>query len=129
MTESTVQDNDQTISEVEDDELDNESLEDTSPAAASSSKKKKKKKKSKAIKALNAITGKSSDIPKALVDHVMDQVKADGAVGSDQVTEEVVKQTLEQLKIMDVIKGKAGLGGINKKDVGEHKVVFLVPLS
>jgi glycylpeptide N-tetradecanoyltransferase len=87
----------------------------------STSSKKKKKKKSKAAKALAAIRGRS-EIPQELVDHVLDKVKADGAVGSDEANEDNVRQALEQMKIMDVVKGKAGLGGHNKKDMGAHKV-------
>ncbi|KAJ7581232.1 N-myristoyl transferase [Mycena floridula] len=90
-------------------------------AAVPSSSKKKKKKKSKAAKALSALTGRSNNIPQALVDRVFDQVKADGASGSEGATEEHVRQVLEEMKIMDVVKGKAGIGGINKKDLGEHK--------
>ncbi|KAJ6623557.1 N-myristoyl transferase [Mycena sp. CBHHK59/15] len=90
------------------------------PSAATPSTSQKKKKKSKAAKALNAIRGRS-EIPQELVDHVLDKVKADGATGSDEATEDNVRQALEQLKIMDVVKGKAGVGGYNKKDMGAHK--------
>lgn len=89
-----------------------------------SSSKKKKKKKSKAIRALNALRGKQ-EIPQAIVDQVLDTVKAEGgedAAGADEAT---VRAALEQLKIMDVVQGKAGLGGRNKKDMGEHKVDFV----
>ncbi|THU87253.1 N-myristoyl transferase [Dendrothele bispora CBS 962.96] len=73
------------------------------------------------MKALNALTGKSDEIPQALVDRVLETVKAEGVEGSDQANEENVRLALEQMKIMDVVKGKAGIGGINKKDMGEHK--------
>ncbi|KAK7020539.1 Glycylpeptide N-tetradecanoyltransferase [Favolaschia claudopus] len=89
-------------------------------AAASASSKKKKKKKSKAAKALAALRGRS-EIPQELVDHVLDAVKADGSVGSADANEDNVRQALEQMKIMDVVKGKAGIGGHNKKDMGAHK--------
>ncbi|KAJ7172387.1 Myristoyl-CoA:protein N-myristoyltransferase, N-terminal domain-containing protein [Mycena filopes] len=89
-------------------------------AVPSTSQKKKKKKKSKAAKALAAIRGRS-EIPQELVDHVLDKVKADGAAGSDEANEDNVRQALEQMKIMDVVKGKAGLGGHNQKDMGAHK--------
>ncbi|KAJ7774485.1 N-myristoyl transferase [Mycena maculata] len=89
-------------------------------ATSSTSQKKKKKKKSKAARALAAIRGRS-EIPQELVDHVLEKVKADGAAGSDEATEDNVREALEQLKIMDVAKGKAGLGGHNKKDMGAHK--------
>ncbi|KAF7363519.1 Glycylpeptide N-tetradecanoyltransferase [Mycena sanguinolenta] len=47
--------------------------------------------------------------------------QADGAVSSADANEENVRQALEQMKIMDVVKGKAGIGGHNKKDMGAHK--------
>ena len=34
----------------------------------------------------------------------------------------IVPSKLEELKIMDVIKGKAGVAGRGKKDMGGHKV-------
>ncbi|KAJ6496956.1 N-myristoyl transferase [Mycena vitilis] len=102
---------------------DSDSEIDNTPAeaeASPSSSKKKKKKKSKAAKALAAIRNRS-EIPQELVDHVLDKVKADGAAGSEEANEDDVRQALEQLKVMDVVKGKAGLGGHNKKDMGAHK--------
>lgn len=89
-------------------------------AAPSTSQKKKKKKKSKVSSALNALRGRN-DIPQELVDQVLDKVKAEGSVGSEAANAETVRQALEQIKIMDVVKGKAGLGGLNRKDMGEHK--------
>lgn len=91
------------------------------PSSSTSSQKKKKKKKSKLSKALDTLRGKS-EIPQELVDRVLDKVKAEGVAGSSEANEENVREALEQLKIMDVVKGKAGLGGINRKDMGEHKV-------
>ncbi|KAF9075181.1 N-myristoyl transferase [Rhodocollybia butyracea] len=87
--------------------------------SSSTSSKKKKKKRSKAAKALSALTGRS--IPQALVNQVLDTVKAEGGAGSEEANAENVRQALEHMKIMDVVKGKAGVGGINKKDMGEHK--------
>lgn len=89
-------------------------------AAPSTSQKKKKKKKSKIAKLLG---GRKDEVPQELVDRVLDQVKRDhaGAIGSDDLNAESVRQTLDQLKVMDVVRGKAGLGGLNKKDIGEHK--------
>ncbi|KAK7054778.1 glycylpeptide N-tetradecanoyltransferase [Paramarasmius palmivorus] len=104
----TTQDSDDHESEEEEQ---NEPVPSTS-AGTSSSSKKKKKKKSKAIKALNALTGKAS---------LWRRLKAEGAEGSELANEENVRQALEQMKIMDVVKGKAGIGGINKKQMGEHK--------
>jgi len=87
----------------------------------STSQKKKKKKKSKIAKLLGG--GGKDEIPQQLVDRVLDQVKGErAAVGSEDVNVDNVREALEQLKIMDVVRGKAGLGGLNKKDVGEHKV-------
>jgi glycylpeptide N-tetradecanoyltransferase len=102
-------------------ESDSEIENEPEVATASTSQKKKKKKKSKAARALNAIRGRS-EIPQELVDHVLEKVKADGEAGSEEANEDNVRQALEQLKIMDVAKGKAGIGGFNKKDMGAHKV-------
>jgi glycylpeptide N-tetradecanoyltransferase len=91
------------------------------PAEPSTSSKKKKKKKSKAIKVLNALRGKQ-EIPQAVVDQVLDKVKAQGGSDAAGADEASVRAALEQMKIMDVAQGKAGIGGKNKKDMGEHKV-------
>ncbi|KAF8163391.1 N-myristoyl transferase [Crassisporium funariophilum] len=93
-------------------------VEDT--AAPSTSQKKKKKKKSKANKMLNALRGKD-EIPQDLVDQVLDKVKAEGTNVPQEVNAVSVREALQQLKIMDVVRGKAGIGGLNKKDMGEHK--------
>jgi glycylpeptide N-tetradecanoyltransferase len=87
---------------------------------AASLPKKKKKKKSKAVRALNALRGKH-EIPQAIVDQVLNTVKAEGGQDAAGADEASVRAALEQLKIMDVVQGKAGLGGRNKKDLGEHK--------
>ena len=94
--------------------------EDGGPSS-SNAQKKKKKKKSKAKKLLNMLRG-NQEIPQEVVDTVLDKVKADGGAGAADVNAEHVREALEQLKIMDVVQGKAGLGGLNKKDMGEHKV-------
>ena len=58
-----------------------------------------------------------------IVDTNVNPEEGDSAVASsDNVNAENVREALEQLKIMEVAKGKVGLGGVNKKDVGEHKV-------
>ncbi|KAI0341836.1 N-myristoyl transferase [Trametopsis cervina] len=88
-------------------------------SAPSTSSKKKKKKRSKAVKALNALRGGKDHVPQQLVDAVLDKVKETGQV--PEANEETVRAALEQMKIKDVIQGKAGVGGINKKDVGSHK--------
>ncbi|KAG6874231.1 hypothetical protein C0995_003777 [Termitomyces sp. Mi166 len=89
-------------------------------ASPSTSTQKKKKKKSNASKVLNSLHG-DSEIPQQLVDHVLDQVKAEGSIASTEASQENVREALEKLKMMDVVKGKAGIGGSNTKDMGEHK--------
>ncbi|KAF7294860.1 Glycylpeptide N-tetradecanoyltransferase [Mycena indigotica] len=98
---------------------DHEEIDDTAAPSTSQKGKKKKKKKSKAAKALAALRGRS-EIPQELVDKVVDKMKEDSSI-NQQVDEDTVRQALEQMKIMDVAKGKAGFGGINKKDMGAHK--------
>ncbi|CAK5264619.1 unnamed protein product [Mycena citricolor] len=99
-----------------------EENEDESAVAlpSESQNKKKKKKKSKAARALAALRGKP-EVPQAIVDQVLDRVKAEGAPGSEQADEATVRLALEQMRIMDVVQGKAGPGGHNKKDMGAHK--------
>lgn len=91
--------------------------------STSSSSKKKKKKKSKAKKLLDSMIGNKDGIPQEVVDQVLDKVKAEGRPGSTEATAENVREALKQMKIMDVVQGKAGIGGTNKKDMGEHKVI------
>ncbi|KAI0041127.1 N-myristoyl transferase [Auriscalpium vulgare] len=88
------------------------------PSEPSTSSKKKKKKRSKVAKAINMLKGK--EVPQQVVDQVLEKVQEQhGDVpGADEAT---VRALLEQLKINDVIQGKAGLGGKNKKDAGDHK--------
>jgi len=81
----------------------------------SSSKKKKKKKKSKLAKLLNPASGAAED---KLVETVLEKVKAEHA-DADETT---VRAALQQLNLKDVISGKSGLGGMNQKDTGGHKV-------
>lgn len=95
-------------------------------------RKKKKKRKSKASKALSAIVDKVSrgndegaDVPEELVGEVLDRMKQENPEESRDLHSDEVRRTLAALKIMDVIEGKSGLGGKNRKDMGEHKV-FLV---
>jgi glycylpeptide N-tetradecanoyltransferase len=101
--------------------------EEASAPSTSTSQKKKKKKKSKGKKLLNAIRG-NDGIPQEVVDQVLDKVKAEGGPGSSEANAENVRLALQEMKIMDVVKGKAGVGGLNKKDLGEHKVFFFVIL-
>jgi len=86
-----------------------------------SSSKSKKKKKSKAAKALDAIRGKN-EIPQELITHVVDRVVAEHGSNTAVANEDNIRQVLEQMKIMDVIKGKSGISGRGKKAMGEHKV-------
>jgi glycylpeptide N-tetradecanoyltransferase len=95
----------------------------SSTRASASSSKKKKKKKSKMSKAINAMKGQS-EIPDEIVHEVLDKVKLDGGVPEENLTVENIREALKQLKIMDVVQGKAGIGGTNQKDMGEHKVSF-----
>ncbi|GLB34863.1 putative adds a myristoyl group to the N-terminal glycine residue of certain cellular proteins [Lyophyllum shimeji] len=87
---------------------------------STSTPKTKKKNRSKISKALGALRG-NSQIPQELVNHVLDKVKEEGGEGSAEANQYNVREALEQLKIMDVVKGKAGPGGVNKKDMGTHK--------
>lgn len=91
--------------------------------SGSTSNKKKKKKKTKAKKILDALNPKNA-VPQAVLEKVVERVKEDGAPGSENIDAEDVRQVLQQIKIMDVMKGKAGFAGNNQKDVGEHKVAF-----
>lgn len=97
--------------------------EGTNIQSSSAAHKKKKKKKSKAKKILDSFSGKN-EVPDEVVDQVLDKVKAGGGVAADEANAENIRQALQQLKIMDVARGKAGIGGLNKKDMGEHKVCF-----
>jgi len=90
-------------------------------ATQASSSKPKKKKKSKAAKVLNAVRGKN-EIPQELISHVVDRVVAEHGPNTAASNEDNVRQALEQMKIMDVIKGKSGISGRGKKAMGEHKV-------
>ena len=87
--------------------------------------KKKKKKRSKAAKALNALksVGKGKDVlSDNVVKTVLEKVKAEGGEAVAGANEEMVRLALEQMKIRDVLQGKTGIGGKNKKDTGGHKV-------
>lgn len=92
--------------------------------SSSSAGKKKKKKKSKASKALAAIrgAGNDDDLPQEVVDQVMEEIRTQGTLSPEELTAENIRDALQQMKILDVVKGKAGVGGINAKDMGEHKV-------
>ncbi|KAL1722530.1 acyl-CoA N-acyltransferase [Schizophyllum commune] len=100
----------------------------TDPAAATSGKKNKKKKKSKAKSALNALRGKK-EVPEGVVDVVLDKVKERGGEGAEHANAENVRMALEQIKIMDIMKGKVGLGHATKKDMGDHKFWKTQPVT
>lgn len=89
----------------------------------STSSKKRKKKRSKAVKALNALrTGHKDGIPQNLVHAVLDKVREEGGEAASEADETTVRMALEQMNIKDLIQGKAGVGGKNRKDAGDHKV-------
>ncbi|KAI6005702.1 N-myristoyl transferase [Pisolithus albus] len=88
-------------------------------ASQPSSSKPQRKKRSKVSKALNKIRGK--EIPQSIVNHVVEQVKVEQGSDSPAADPDAVRAALEQLKIMDVLKGKAGVAGRGKKAMGEHK--------
>jgi len=91
-------------------------------STSSTSGKKKKKKLSKALKALNALrSGHKDEIPQNLVDAVLEKVREEGGQELASADAATVRMALEQMKIKDVIQGKAGIGGKNKKDTGDHK--------
>ena len=106
-------------SEGSDEEVDRNDPTLPEASTPSTSSKKKKKKRTKAVKALNALRGQK-ELPQGVVDRVLEKVKETGeAPGADEAT---VRAALEQMKIGDVLSGKAGIGGKNKKDTGGHKV-------
>ena len=92
--------------------------------SSSTSAKKKKKKRSKAKKLLDGMINSKDGIPEEVVGTVLDKVKAEGGPAARDANAENVREALRQMKIMDVVQGKAGVGGQNKKDMGEHKVVL-----
>ncbi|PCH37827.1 N-myristoyl transferase [Wolfiporia cocos MD-104 SS10] len=112
-------------SDASDEEHDVTATSSSLPAASTpstSSKKKKKKKRSKAVKALNALrTGHTDGIPQSMVNAVLEKVRAEGGEEAANADAATVRMALEQMKIKDVIQGKAGIGGKNKKDTGDHK--------
>ncbi|KAI0819520.1 N-myristoyl transferase [Trametes gibbosa] len=91
-------------------------------ATPSTSSKKKKKKRSKAVKALSALRGGGKDaIPEDVVKIVLDKVRAEGGEAVAGADQESVRTALEQMKLMELLQGKAGVGGRGKKDTGGHK--------
>lgn len=94
-------------------------------SSSTSSSKKRKKKKSKAAKLLNSLKPGQKDVPQSIVEQVMARIRAQNGEDTPGTDEETVRQALEQLKIMDVVQGKAGIAGRGKKDLGEHRVCLL----
>ena len=112
-----------------DDESSSGSDAEVSAAAASESgpshpSKKKKKKRSKVARAIAALKGDS--VPQAVVDTVVSKVKEEHGEDSAAADEETIRELLRQLKLKDVVEGKAGFGGKNKKETGDHKVCCLL---
>ena len=71
---------------------------------------------------LNSLKPGQKDIPQTLVDRVMERVREEHGPDAPGTDEETVRKALEQLKIMDVVQGKAGVAGRGEKDLGTHKV-------
>lgn len=97
------------------------------PSSSTSGGKRKKKKKSKALRLLSSLKPQDT-VPQAIVDQVMQKVKTDDPANAN-VNEADVRKALDQLKLMDVLKGKTGIGGKNRKEMGEHKVGFWLSQS
>lgn len=100
---------------------------ESSTTPPTTSGKKKKKKKSKASKLLNKLkaTGEEQDageVPQEVVNKVMQEIRTQGTLSPEELTAENIRQALQEMKILEVVKGKAGIGGLNPKDMGEHKV-------
>ncbi|KAI8989663.1 N-myristoyl transferase [Trametes punicea] len=105
--------------EIEQEVADSSNIQASTPSTSS---KKKKKKRSKALRALNALRGGGKDaVPDEVVKIVLDKVRAEGGEAAASADAETVRAALEQMKIKDVIQGKTGIGGKNKKDMGGHK--------
>ncbi len=96
-----------------------------STSTSQAKKKKKKSKKNKALRLLKSLKPGEQKIPQALVDHVVEAVRKEHGENAAGADEENVRAALEQLKVMDVIKGKAGIAGRGKKDLGPHKVCLI----
>jgi len=90
-------------------------------SAASGSQKKKKKKKKGAKMLKNLLKGPSDKVPQALVNEILQRAKQEPGASAEEVNEASVREAMEQMKILDVLRGKTGLGGQNKKEIGEHK--------
>ncbi|KZV85284.1 N-myristoyl transferase [Exidia glandulosa HHB12029] len=92
------------------------------PSSSTAAPKKKKKKKSKLAKL-------TASIPQPVVDEVLKRVKEQVGEDNPDATEENVRKTLDDMKVMDYVKGKSGLGGKNRKDMGEYKFWKTQPVA
>ncbi|KAH9952126.1 N-myristoyl transferase [Amylocystis lapponica] len=114
-------DDDASGSDIDDDEPDLADSAQPEASTPSTSSKKNKKKRSKAAKALGALRGGRDGIPQDLVNVVLDKVRAEGGEAAASADAATVRLALEQMKIRDVMQGKAAIGGKNRKDTGDHK--------
>ncbi|TRM62669.1 acyl-CoA N-acyltransferase [Schizophyllum amplum] len=116
------------VENVSDGESGEDDAQPTASTSADASSSKKKKKKSKAKKALNALRGKK-EVPDQVVDVVLEKVKERGGEAGASANAENVRLALEQIKIMDIMKGKVGLGHATKKDMADHKFWKTQPVT
>ncbi|KAM5534071.1 hypothetical protein V8D89_012252 [Ganoderma adspersum] len=91
------------------------------PGTAGKKKKKKRSKAAKALSALKGVAGGKDAIPDDVVQIVLDKVKAEGGAAVASADAEAVRMALEQMKLREVLQGKAGVGGKNRKETGGHK--------
>ena len=119
---------------------DGEDSDHADPSSTTTSKRKRTRRKNPlgAIQsALSRDPNHRDAIPQDLVDIVRDAVNTEGGLveeeeepaagpstGGEQkpATDEQIRKALETLKIVDMLQGKTGLGGKNKKEMGEYKV-------
>ena len=95
------------------------------PGTAGKNKKKKRSKAAKALSALKGCAGGKDAIPDDVVQIVLDKVKAEGGAAVASADAETVRMALEQMKLREVLQGKTGVGGKNRKETGGHKVCVL----
>jgi len=77
---------------------------------------------------MNALHSKP-EVPQGAVNDVINEVVSEGDPTAAQATPENGRQALEQLKTTHAVKGKTGPGGVNRKDMGEHKVTYTFPIN
>jgi glycylpeptide N-tetradecanoyltransferase len=98
---------------------------ESGPGPSRPSKKKKKEAIKSRARAVDAPKGDS--VPQAVVDQVAAKVKEEHGEDHAAADEETIRKLLRKLEPRDVAEGKAGLGGKNKKDTGDHKVRRTTP--